>query len=99
MNTALGVRFPEELLKELDEIAMSEHVDKSTIIRKFVAEHLKEYKLEKAVEKYRHGKLSLSGVARKTGLTVHEVLDYLRLKGYKSEYSIGDLERELDLLK
>ncbi len=54
---------------------------------------------EKASEKYRAGKTTLSQAARQAGLTLWEMERYLVEQGYKSSYSIEDLESELRSLR
>ena len=97
-NVAIGIRFSEQLLRQLERVAREENSDKSTLVRQFVAEHLKEYALRKACRKYGEGRISLSGAAREAGATVHEVLDCLKASGFRSEYSLEDLRRELNLV-
>ena len=53
----------------------------------------------KAAYEYFKGKISLSEAARKAELTIWEMEQYLVVSGYKSSYSIDDLEKELQQLK
>lgn len=53
---------------------------------------------EKAAEVYLEGKITLSEAARESNLTIWEIEKYLIEKGFKSEYSLEDLEKEVDLL-
>ena len=53
----------------------------------------------KAAYEYFRGKISLSEAARKAELIIWEMEQYLVSNGYKSSYSIEDLEKELQLLK
>ena len=48
----IGVRIPEEFVKGLEESAKEENIDKSTIIRRFIAEGLREYKRDKSPWNY-----------------------------------------------
>ncbi len=54
---------------------------------------------EKAAEKYASGSVTLSAAAHRAGLTVWEMKQYLVGRGFKSSYSIEDLEREVRLLE
>ena len=47
---------------------------------------------------YKKGKTTMSGAAQQANLTIWEMEEYLIDKGYKSEYSIDDLEKEIALL-
>jgi len=58
-----------------------------------------DYIKQKAKEKYLAGKITLSEAARMAGMTIWEMQKYLVEEGYKSEYSIEDLEKDLLSLK
>jgi len=96
---SLGVRLDRKVVDELNRIADEEHEDRTTVIRKLIAEAIGSYKKDKVLKKYQQGKISISGAAEETGLTVEEIEEYMVIKGYRSRYSTIDLERELELLK
>jgi predicted HTH domain antitoxin len=96
---SLGIRLDKKIVDELSKIADEEHVDRTTIIRKLIADAIENYKREKVLRKYDQGKISISKAAEDTGLTVGEIEEYMVRKGYRSKYSTTDLERELELLK
>ena len=95
----IGVRIPEEILKELEESAKEGNIDKSTVIRRFISEGLREYKREKAARLYKERRVSIDGAAELAGLTVREMVDYLIKRVYKSSYSYEDLEKEMELFR
>ncbi len=96
---SLGIRLDKKMVKELNQIADEEHVDRTTVIRKLIAEAIQNYKMDMVLRKYEQGKISISKAAEDTGLTVGEIEEYMVRKGYRSKYSTEDLERELELLK
>src|SRR3989338_699014 len=53
---------------------------------------------EKAAEAYKEGKITISEAAQQASLTIWEMEEYLVDKGYKSDYSIDDLEKEILLM-
>jgi predicted HTH domain antitoxin len=87
------------MVKELNQIADEEHVDRTTVIRKLIAEAIQNYKMDMVLGKYEQCKISISKAAEDTGLTVVEIEEYMVKKGYRSTYSTVDLEREIELLK
>lgn len=95
----IGVRIQEEILKDLEESAKEENMDKSTVIRRFIMEGLREYKRERAARLYKERRVSIDGAAELAGLTVREMVDYLIKRGYKSSYSYDDLEKEMELFR
>jgi len=58
-----------------------------------------EYKKKNASEEYKKGLMTLSEAAKSSGLTLWEMEQYLIFQGYKSEYSILDLEEEMKILR
>lgn len=55
--------------------------------------------LEISAEEYIRGKITLSEAASQTEITIWDMEQYLIENGYKSSYSIEDLDKELKLLK
>lgn len=53
---------------------------------------------KKLSEEYIKGKLTLSEAASQAEMTIWEMEKYLVENGFKSDYSIEDLEREMKLL-
>ena len=96
---SLGIRLDKKMVEELNRIADEEHVDRTTVIRKLIAEAVENYKKDMVLRKYEQGKISISKAAEDTGLTVGEIEEYMVRKGYRSKYSTADLERELEFLK
>jgi metal-responsive CopG/Arc/MetJ family transcriptional regulator len=96
---SLGIRLDKKMVEELNQIADEEQADRTTVIRKLIANAIENYRRDKALKKYDQGKISISKAAEDTGLTVEEIEEYMIRKGYKSKYSTEDLERELELLK
>ncbi len=54
---------------------------------------------EKTAQEYLEGRITMSEAAKRVNLTTWEMEKYLIEKGYKSDYSIDDLDKELKLLK
>ncbi|NJD51485.1 MAG: hypothetical protein FIB07_01305 [Candidatus Methanoperedens sp.] len=96
---SLGIRLDKKVLEELNRIADEEHEDRTTVIRKLIADAIGNYKKDRVLRKYEQGRISISRAAEETGLTVGEIEEYMVSKGYRSKYSTVDLERELELLK
>ena len=98
MSEAIGVRFDEEFLKELEKLCSLEHSDRSTLIRKFSYLGYKEYMKQRAARDYLEGRVTISKAAIIAGITIWEMEQYLVSAGFVSKYSLKDLEEELKLL-
>jgi len=98
-TTSVGVRLSKKFLEYIDKEAERESVDRSVIIRRLVERGAVELEKEKAAKQYMEGKISISGAAEMTKLTIPEMVDYLVGKGFKSEYSVDDFRRGVTLLE
>lgn len=98
MNEAIGIRLEEGFLKVIDKISKEESVDRSVLLRKLLGLGFKDFMKYKAKEKYLAGKITLSEAAKMSSISVWEMQKFLIDEGYKSEYSIKDLEEDLKLL-
>lgn len=99
MEQPIGIRLPKEILKKIDELSKQQMEDRSTIIRKLVISGYLELIKEKALKSYLEGKITFTEAAHQANLTLWEMENYLIDKGYKSHYSIEDLEKEITILK
>ena len=97
-DNAIGVRLSKDVLSRIEKLSKEEHEDRSTIIRKLVILGYADLMKERAAQKYLSGKLTLSAAAHQADLTLWELEQYLVERGFKSSYSIEDLEREANLL-
>ena len=99
MTQPIGIRLPKEILENINELCKKRMEDRSTIIRKLVILGYLEFMKKKASEEYIKGNITLSEAAGQADLTIWEMEKYLVENGFKSDYSIEDLEREIELLR
>jgi len=100
MSEAIGVRIDEEFLKKIDKISKDEVLDRSNTIRKLMYLGYKDFIMMKAAEDYLKGKVTMTEAASSAEVTVWEMeLHLVEKQGYKSSYSIQDLDDELKLIK
>ena len=99
MSQPIGIRFPKEFLEKIEKLSKSEMEDRSMIIRKLVLKGYSELMKQKSVESYIREEITFSEAAHRAGLTLFEMEKYLVEKGFKSDYSLEDLEDEMKILK
>ncbi len=99
MSEIVAVRMDEDFLQRIDQLGEEEVADRSTVIRQLLVKGYKEYQREKAVQLYREGVITFSEAARRGGVNLWEMQQYLVEKGFRSQYSIDDLESELSSLR
>ena len=95
---AMGVRLEDKFLNKMEALGREEHLDRSSTIRILLREGYKNHIKKKAAEAYMGGKATMSGAAKKAGITVWEMQQYLTGIGFTSKYGIADLKEETKLL-
>ena len=98
MAEAIGIRLDKEFLKKIEKLGKEEVLDRSSTIRKLVHLGYKNLIKKKAAQDYIQGKITISEAAHKAEITIWEMKQYLVEEGYKSSYSIEDLDKEMKLL-
>ena len=99
MAEAIGIRINNDFLKTIDKIRKEESLDRSTMLRRLLSLGYTDFIKQKAKEKYVSGQITISQAAKMSNLTIWEMQKYLTEEGYKSEYSIKDLEEDMELLE
>jgi len=97
-SEVISARLSKERTKVIEEIAKAERVDKSTIIDRALEHYAKEWKLQRAVELYREGSVTLSRAAEIAEISIWEMIDVLGKRKVPLQYDLEDLEEDLKLL-
>ncbi|MDP4039154.1 MAG: UPF0175 family protein [Candidatus Pacearchaeota archaeon] len=99
MSEPIGIRLPDEILKKIEQLGKRKMMDRSTIIRELVIKGYQELLKQMACEDYTKGNITFSEAASRAGLTLWDMEKCLVEKGFKSSYSIDDLEKEFKSFK
>lgn len=99
MGEAIGIRMDEGLLRKIDKISKNENADRSTIIREMIRLGYRDFLLDRVASAYIEGKITLSQAAKVAEVTIWEMEKYLVDKGFRSSYSLEDLENEMKILE
>ena len=73
-----GVRFDAELEKRVQEVVKQESVDKSTALRMLVGEGYKEWKLKRALQRLKEGKVSIWQASKIAGMTLWDFVTIVK---------------------
>ncbi len=94
-------RVPKKYVEELKKISKDEGIDRSTALRKVLDIGFKEYRREKAVERYRRGKASIGRAAEEAGVSIFEMYDILEREKIPIELDLKSMKEALrqDFLK
>jgi len=98
MSEAIGIRLDQDFLEKIERLSKEETLDRSSTIRKLILEGYQTFIKRKSAKDYIKGKITISEAAHLAEITVWEMEQYLVEEGYRSSYSIEDLNRELELI-
>jgi predicted HTH domain antitoxin len=91
----VGARLPDELVRELETIEGVEQSDRSTTVRKLLYKAVKDWKLEHYARLYGDGKLTLAKAASGAGISLWEMMDYVRNRKISAQYDLDDFRKDL----
>ncbi len=94
----VGARLPLELVRELELIENVEQSDRSTTLRRLLSNAVQQWKLEHYSRLYGDGKVTLARAARDAGVSLWEMMDYVRSRKTPVQYDLEDLERDLQTI-
>lgn len=90
----VSVRLPKELRREIEEVARIKEKGRSEVIRELLTRALRERKLEKALELYRKGRITLWRAARIADISLWEILEELQHRRIEVDYGLKELEED-----
>jgi TDG/mug DNA glycosylase family protein len=94
----LNLRLEADLVAQLEEAAGEESLDRGTMVRKLLWEALRHRRLERALEGYRRGEVSVGRAAADSGLTHWEILEQIRRRGIAYPLEAEEVEARLESL-
>ena len=95
MPVTVTTRVGEELVKIIDSIAKREGMDRSTVIRRFLLRAVKDWLIEKSLDEYEQGKLTLWQAAEKCGLSLWEMINEVKKREIHVPYTLEELKEDL----
>ena len=93
----VSARLPDELEAELQAYIEDEHLDRSTAVRKLLAEGLGEWRRERALEQLRAGEVTFSRAAELADMTVWDFAQLVRDRDV-TWVSEDDVDADLEAL-
>jgi predicted HTH domain antitoxin len=99
MPITVTTRVEEELVKIIDGIAKREGMDRSTVVRRFLLKAVKDWLIEKSLEEYEEGRLTLWQAARKCGLSLWEMVEEVKKRRVHVPYSLEELKEDLKVFQ
>lgn len=91
----VAARLPESLVSDIKRIEELEQTDRSTVLRKLLYKAVAEWKKEYAAKLYSEGRITLERAAMEAGISVREMMEYLKHKKIPAQYDLEDLEEDM----
>jgi len=91
----VAARLPEALISDIKKIESVEQADRSTVLRKLLYRAVAEWKKEYAARLYADGSVTLERAAMDAGVSVREMMEYLKAKRVPAQYDVEDLEEDM----
>jgi predicted HTH domain antitoxin len=95
----ITTRVPDEIYQDVKKIESEEKTGRAEVIRRLLADAIKRWKLKKALDALREGKITLRSAAKLAGLTYIEMMDEVEKAGVPADYTVADLQLDLEALK
>jgi predicted HTH domain antitoxin len=93
MTKQMNLRLDEDLIKEFEELAKEENLDRSALVKKILVEGLQQERLNFAIQKYMTKDISIERAAEIAKLSIHELISNLSKLGVPSNLTPEDIER------
>lgn len=88
----LTVRLEKELVKQIEQEALKEKTDKSTVARKLIAVGIEQTQKTRALQEYRRGACTIWKASEKAGITLREMIELLRRERIPLHISREDVD-------
>lgn len=95
MTKQMNLRLDEELIKEFEELAEQENLDRSALVRKILIEGLHQERLNFALQKYLRKEISIERAAEIARVSMHDIILKMSQLGIPSNLTIEDFEKIL----
>lgn len=99
MDNPITTRLPDEFLVGLKRIAEKENLDISTVIRRFLAKSIAEWKIDYSLEKYSKGEFSFGEAVKFAEINAFDFPNILKQRKIPINFDVEELEADLKTLK
>ena len=95
MPVTVTTRVDDELARMIDEVAKREGMDRSTVIRRFLSKAVKDWLIQRSLEEYERGGLTLWQAATRCGLSLWEMIREVKSREIRVPYTLEELKEDL----
>ena len=95
-TVTLSTRLGKEEANKIDELAANLGLDRGAVLKQLIRKGLKEIQIERALDGYRRGTITLSKAAEIAELTLRDILLRLPEESVELNYDVEELRRDLE---
>ncbi len=95
-TVTLSTRLAKEEANKIDELAANLGLDRGAVLKQLIRKGLKEIQIERALDAYRRGTITLSRAAEIAELTLRDILLRLPEESVELNYDVEELRRDLE---
>jgi len=95
MPVTITTRVEDDLADVIDEVAREEGMDRSTVIRRFLLKAVRNWQIDRNLDEYGKGRLTLWQAARRCNLSLWEMIDEVRKREIHVPYTLEELLEDL----
>jgi predicted HTH domain antitoxin len=96
MSEQLNIRVDSSLLKDIDDLAKKQNLERSALVRKVLIEGLQQERTNFALQKYLLQEISLERAAEIANISIHEMLQISAKYGIGSQFTIEDYQKMME---
>ncbi len=95
MTKQMNLRLDEDLIKEFEELAEQENLDRSALVRKISIEGLQQERLNFALQKYMIKEISIERAAEIARISIHDLILKMSQLNIPSNLTLEDIKKIL----
>ena len=93
--SAVSVRIDAKTLKDIEFAGRELELDRSEVLRRFLSEAIRQFKIKKALELLGQRRVSVGKAAEIAEISIYELMELADRSGIELDYSIQDLEKDI----
>ena len=91
----MKLRLDEDLIKEFEELAEQQNLDRSALVRKILVEGLQQERLNFALQKYMLKEISIERAAEIAKISIHDLILKMSQLGIPNNLTVEDIQKIL----
>jgi predicted HTH domain antitoxin len=95
-TTTISTRIQKSEAKKLNQLAADLGLDRGALLKQLIRRGYKNLIVERALEGYRKGKITLSRAAKLAEINLRKLLLHLPDKSIEFNYDLRDLQRDIE---